>query len=228
MKQVVDKMNLKEITIAYGMTETSPISFQTEISDPLDKRISTVGRVRPHLEVKLINEQGAIVPIGQVGELCVKGYAVMKQYWEDAENTDNAVEDGWMHTGDLAILDEDGYCTIVGRLKDMLIRGGENIYPKEIEDVLFQHPAIQSAQVFGVPDAKYGEEVCTWIVLRQGTELTAEDVRAHCRRYMAYYKIPRYVKFVDNMPLTVTGKPKKFVMREMMIDELQLTSAKTV
>jgi fatty-acyl-CoA synthase len=152
----------------------------------------------------------------------------MKQYWEDAEKTNNAVEDGWMHTGDLAILDEDGYCTIVGRLKDMLIRGGENIYPKEIEDVLFQHPAIQSAQVFGVPDVKYGEEVCTWILLRQGTELTAEDVRAHCRRYMAHYKIPRYVKFVDNMPLTATGKPKKFVMREMMIDELQLTSPKTV
>jgi fatty-acyl-CoA synthase len=227
MKRVVAQMNLREITIAYGMTETSPVSFQSSTTDPLDKRTTTVGQIQPHLEVKLVDPVGAIVPVGETGELCTRGYSVMKGYWGDEAKTREAIIDGWMHTGDLATLDAEGYCNIVGRLKDTLIRGGENIYPREIEEFLFRHPKIQSAQVFGVPDEKYGEEVCAWIVLRQGEHATPEEIRDFCQGQIAHYKIPRHIRFVDELPMTVTGKIQKFIMRAKMIDELKLSEAKT-
>lgn len=227
MKKVVSRMHLGEITIAYGMTETSPVSFQSSTTDPLDKRTSTVGRIQPHLEVKIVDALGAIVPVGATGELCTKGYSVMQGYWGDEAKTRESIIDGWMHTGDLATIDADGYCNIVGRLKDMLIRGGENIYPREIEEFLFRHPKIQSVQVFGVPDAKYGEEICAWIVLRAGEQASAEEVQAFCRDQIAHYKVPKYIRFVDELPMTVTGKVQKFVMRERMIRELHLEQDKT-
>lgn len=228
MKQVVAKMHLQEITIAYGMTETSPISFQSSTTDPLDKRTTTVGRVQPHLEVKLVDGSGNIVPIGMTGELCTKGYSVMQGYWQDEGRTRESIVDGWMHTGDLATLDADGYCNIVGRLKDMLIRGGENIYPREVEEFLFRHPKIQNVQVFGVPDERSGEEVCAWIVLRQGEGATEDEIRDFCRGQIAHYKVPKYIQFVSELPMTVTGKVQKFVMREQMIQLLKLTGQKTV
>ncbi|MGR3908599.1 AMP-binding protein [Burkholderia sp. SR8] len=227
MKRVVSQMHLSEITIAYGMTETSPVSFQSSTDDPLEKRTTTVGRIQPHLEVKIVDPNGAIVPVGATGELCTKGYSVMLGYWDDDAKTREVLVDGWMHTGDLATLDADGYCNIVGRLKDMVIRGGENVYPREIEEFLFRHPKIQSAQVFGVPDPKYGEELCAWIVLRADEQMTEDDVRAFCQGQIAHYKIPRYIRFVDELPMTVTGKVQKFVMRERMIDELKLDVQKT-
>jgi fatty-acyl-CoA synthase len=227
MKRVVSQMNLREITIAYGMTETSPVSFQSSTTDPLDKRTTTVGQVAPHLEVKIVDPLGVVVPVGDTGELCTRGYSVMKGYWGDEEKTREAIVDGWMHTGDLGVLDGEGYCNIVGRLKDMLIRGGENIYPREIEEFLFRHPKIQSVQVFGVPDAKYGEEVCAWIVLRAGEHATLEEIRQFCDGQIAHYKIPRYVKFVDELPMTVTGKVQKFIMRDRMIEELKMSEIKT-
>ncbi|PRG25130.1 AMP-binding protein [Burkholderia multivorans] len=227
MKRVVSQMHLSEITIAYGMTETSPVSFQSSTDDPLEKRTTTVGRVQPHLEVKIVDPSGEIVPVGVTGELCTKGYSVMLGYWDDDAKTREVLIDGWMHTGDLATLDAEGYCNIVGRLKDMVIRGGENVYPREIEEFLFRHPKIQSAQVFGVPDPKYGEELCAWIVLRADEQMTEDDVRAFCQGQIAHYKIPRYIRFVDELPMTVTGKVQKFVMRERMIDELKLDVQKT-
>ena len=227
MKRVVSEMNLAEITIAYGMTETSPVSFQSSTTDPLDKRTATVGRIQPHLEVKLVDAGGDIVPVGETGELCTRGYSAMEGYWGDDKTTRETVIDGWMHTGDLATLDEQGYCNIVGRLKDMLIRGGENVYPREIEEFLFRHPKIQSVQVFGLPDEKYGEEVCAWIMLRAGQTLSVEEVRAFCQGQIAHYKIPRYVKIVDEFPMTVTGKVQKFIMRQQMIAELGLAESKT-
>ncbi|KIG02758.1 Long-chain-fatty-acid--CoA ligase [Burkholderia sp. MR1] len=227
MKRVVSTMHLAEITIAYGMTETSPVSFQSSTTDPLDKRTTTVGRIQPHLEVKIVDPLGEIVPVGETGELCTRGYSVMKGYWGDDARTREVIIDGWMHTGDLATLDADGYCNIVGRLKDMVIRGGENVYPREIEEFLFRHPKIQSVQVFGVPDEKYGEEVCAWIVVRPGEQASEDDIRAFCQGQIAHYKIPRYIRFVDELPMTVTGKAQKFVMRARMIDELKLAEAKT-
>ncbi|WP_322010865.1 AMP-binding protein [Paraburkholderia sp. J12] len=227
MKRVVSKMHLAEITIAYGMTETSPVSFQSSTTDPLDKRTTTVGRIQPHLEVKIVDPLGNVVPVGETGELCTKGYSVMRGYWGDDAKTAESIVDGWMHTGDLATLDTDGYCNIVGRLKDMLIRGGENIYPREIEEFLFRHPKVQSVQVFGVPDAKYGEEVCAWIVLRPGEAASAEDIQAFCQGQIAHYKIPKYIRFMDELPMTVTGKAQKFVMRARMIEELKLNEQKT-
>ena len=217
MKQVVSRMHMQEITIAYGMTETSPISFQSATTDPLDKRTTTVGRIQPHLEVKIVDPLGNTVPIGATGELCTKGYSVMLGYWEDEAKTRESIVEGWMHTGDLATIDADGYCNIVGRLKDMVIRGGENVYPREIEEYLFTHPKIKNVQVFGVPDEKTREELCAWIVLRQGEHASEEDIRDFCRGQIAHYKVPRYVRFVDEMPLTVTGKVQKFVMRDEMI-----------
>ena len=218
MKRVTCDMHISEITIAYGMTETSPVSFQSAASDSLEKRVSTVGRVHPHVEVKIIDlENGTIVPVGERGELCTCGYSVMRGYWEDDDRTREAIDiEGWMHTGDLAILDEEGYCNIVGRVKDMLIRGGENIYPREIEEFLYRHPAVQEVQVFGVPDVKYGEEVAAWIVLKPGAYCDEETIRNFCREQIAHYKIPRYIRFVDEFPMTVTGKPQKFKMREEM------------
>ncbi|WP_321923959.1 AMP-binding protein [Burkholderia sp. BCC1998] len=227
MKRVVSQMHLREITIAYGMTETSPVSFQSSTDDPLEKRTTTVGRIQPHLEVKIVDPNGEIVPVGATGELCTKGYSVMLGYWDDDAKTREVLVDGWMHTGDLATLDADGYCNIVGRLKDMVIRGGENVYPREIEEFLFRHPKIQSAQVFGVPDPKYGEELCAWIVLRADEQMTEDDVRAFCSGQIAHYKIPRYIRFVDELPMTVTGKVQKFVMRDRMIEELKLDVQKT-
>ena len=227
MKRVVSKMNMKEVTIAYGMTETSPVSFQSSTTDPLEKRVTTVGQIQPHLEVKLIDAIGEIVPVGEMGELCTRGYSVMQGYWGDEAQTRAAIVDGWMHTGDLATLDADGYCNIVGRVKDMLIRGGENVYPREIEEYLFRHPKVQSVQVFGVPDPKYGEEVCAWIVLKPGMSATENEIRHFCEGQIAHYKIPRYVRFVEELPMTVTGKAQKFVMREKMIAELKLEVGQT-
>jgi len=227
MKRVNTQMHMTEVTIAYGMTETSPVSFQSGVDDPLDKRVSTVGRVMPHLEVKIVDAEGRTVRVGQPGELCTKGYSVMLGYWDDAERTAAAVIDGWMHTGDLATLDAQGYCNIVGRVKDMLIRGGENVYPREVEEFLFRHPAVAQVQVFGVPDPKYGEEVCAWIVLKAGAAATEQEIRDFCRDQIAHYKVPRYVRFVDALPMTVTGKAQKFVMRQQMVEELGLTEART-
>jgi len=227
MKRVVSQMHMGEVTIAYGMTETSPVSFQSATSDPLERRVSTVGRVQPHLEVKIVDAEGRVVPVGEKGELCTRGYSVMQGYWGDPARTAEAVRDGWMHTGDLATLDAEGYCNIVGRVKDMLIRGGENVYPREIEEFLFRHPKVQSVQVFGVPDPKYVEEVCAWITCKPGEQCTEQEIRDFCRDQIAHYKVPRYIRFVDEMPMTITGKVQKFVMREKMIEELGLSVAKT-
>ena len=227
MKRVIAEMHLSEITIAYGMTETSPVSFQSSTTDPLERRVSTVGRIQPMLEAKVVDADGNVVPVGEKGELLVRGYSVMQGYWGDEARSREAVQDGWMHTGDLATIDAEGYCNIVGRAKDMLIRGGENVYPREIEEFLFRHPKVQSVQVFGVPDAKYGEEICAWIVPKPGQTCTEDEVRDFCRDQIAHYKVPRYIRFVQDMPMTITGKVQKFVMREKMIEELGLAVAKT-
>ncbi|MDE1948687.1 MAG: AMP-binding protein, partial [Burkholderiales bacterium] len=227
MKRVDAQMHMREVTIAYGMTETSPVSFQSSTDDPLDKRVSTVGRVMPHLEVKIVDAEGRIVAVGEKGELCTKGYSVMQGYWADEARSAEAVVDGWMHTGDLATFDAEGYCNIVGRVKDMLIRGGENVYPREIEEFLFRHPKVAQVQVFGVPDLRYGEEICAWIVLKPGESSSAEEIKAFCKDQIAHYKVPRYVRFVDELPMTVTGKAQKFLMRERMIGELGLSELRT-
>jgi fatty-acyl-CoA synthase len=228
MKQVIDKMHMPEVTIAYGMTETSPVSFQSAYDDSLERRVSTVGRIQPHLEVKIVDAEGRIVTRGQPGELCTRGYSVMLGYWADEAKTAEAIDAaGWMHTGDLATLDDEGFCNIVGRIKDMVIRGGENVYPREIEEFLYRHPAIQDVQVIGIPDPKYGEELACWIILKPGEQLDAEAVRAFCRGQIAHYKIPRHVRFVEAFPTTVTGKVQKFAMREAMIAELDLVLEKT-
>ncbi len=221
MREVIERMHMEQVTIAYGMTETSPVSFQSDTDDPLDLRVSTVGRVQPHLEVKLIDLGGNIVARGETGELCTRGYSVMLGYWNDAERTADAVDaEGWMHTGDLATIDEAGYCEIVGRIKDMVIRGGENIYPREIEEYLLTHPDILDVQCVGVPDDKYGEEMCAWIILRDGAALDEDQVRAHCRGRIAHFKIPRHILFVSEFPMTVTGKVQKFAMREQTVQWL--------
>ena len=228
MKRAVAKMNLAEITIAYGMTETSPVSFQSSTADPLERRVSTVGRIQPHLEVKIVDLEGRIVPTGTPGELLTRGYSVMLGYWADEDRTREAIDVArWMHTGDLATIDAEGYCNIVGRIKDMVIRGGENVYPREIEEFLYRHPKIQDVQVIGVPDDRYGEEICAWVRLRPGVAATEEEIKAFCRDQIAHYKVPRYVKFVDEFPMTVTGKIQKFIMRERSVAELGLKAAKT-
>jgi fatty-acyl-CoA synthase len=222
MRRVVGEMHMREVTIAYGMTETSPVSFQTVPEDPLERRVGSVGRVHPHVEVKLVDADGRIVPRGGAGELCTRGYSVMLGYWQDEPRTREAIDAaGWMHTGDLAVLDEDGYCRIVGRLKDMIIRGGENIYPREIEEFLYGHPKVQDVQVFGVPDPKFGEQVCAWVRLREGCDASVAEIQDYCRRHLAYYKVPHYVRFVDAFPMTVTGKVQKYLMREAMERELR-------
>ena len=227
MKRVQKDMNMREVTIAYGMTETSPVSFQSATDDPLEKRVSTVGRILPHLEVKIVDVDGNVVPVGEKGELCTKGYSVMLGYWEDPERTADSVRDGWMHTGDLATLDAEGYCNIVGRVKDMVIRGGENVYPREVEEYLFRHPKVAAVQVFGVPDERYGEELAAWIITKPAVACSEDEIRAFCRDQIAHYKVPRYIRFVDELPVTVTGKPQKFVMREAMMRELGLSVAPT-
>ncbi|ESY00158.1 AMP-binding protein [Mesorhizobium sp. LNJC405B00] len=228
MKKVVSLMHMEEVTIAYGMTETSPVSFQSSVDDPLEKRVSTVGRIHPHVEVKAIDADGATVAVGAPGELCTRGYSVMKGYWDDAEKTREAIDsDGWMHTGDLATIDAEGYCNIVGRVKDMVIRGGENVYPREVEEFLYRHPQVKEVQVFGIPDAKYGEELCAWIVLKPNQIATEQEIKNFCAGQIAHYKIPRYIRFRTELPMTVTGKPQKFLMREAMVEELGLVVQKT-
>ena len=221
MKEVMSKMHMSDITIAYGMTETSPVSFQSSRDDPIELRVSTVGRIQPHLEVKIVDHDGRTVPRGEPGELCTRGYSVMLGYWNDDAKTKEAIDaGGWMHTGDLATIDADGYCRIVGRIKDMVIRGGENIYPREIEEFLHRHPDVQDAQVVGVPDEKYGEELCAWIIPRAGAAIDEDALRSYCREQIAHYKVPRYVRVVQEFPTTVTGKVQKFQIREQMIKEL--------
>jgi fatty-acyl-CoA synthase len=228
MKRVIGNMHMSEVTIAYGMTETSPVSFQSAVDDPLERRVSTVGRVHPHVEVKIVDEKGETLPTGAPGELCTRGYSVMSGYWDDAERTAEAIDaEGWMHTGDLATIDDEGYCNIVGRVKDMVIRGGENVYPREVEEFLYRHPKVREVQVFGVPDARYGEELCAWIVPLAGQTVTEEEMRDYCRDQIAHYKVPRYFRFKTELPMTVTGKPQKFIMRDAMIEELDLVVAKT-
>ena len=228
MKKVVSLMHMSQVTIAYGMTETSPVSFQSSVDDPLEKRVSTVGRIHPHVEVKAIGADGATVAVGEPGELCTRGYSVMKGYWDDAEKTREAIDaDGWMHTGDLATIDGEGYCNIVGRVKDMVIRGGENVYPREVEEFLYRHPKVKEVQVFGIPDDKYGEELCAWIVLKPGQIATAEEIKAFCAGQIAHYKVPRHIRFRTELPMTVTGKPQKFLMREAMVEEMGLVAQKT-
>src|SRR5215217_4808769 len=230
MKQVQSRMNMREVTICYGMTETSPVSTQSSLDDPFDKRVSTVGRVHPHLEVKVINaETGAVVPRGAAGELCTRGYSVMLGYWANEEATAKAVDAaGWMHTGDLATMDAEGYVRIVGRIKDLIIRGGENISPREVEEFLHTHPGVSEAQVIGVPSVKYGEEVMAWVKPKPGVTLTPEELTKHCTGRIASFKVPRHWKLVDGFPMTVTGKVQKFRMREVSVAELGLEAASSI
>ena len=228
MKQVVTEMNMTEVTIAYGMTETSPVSFQSSTDDPVERRVSTVGRIHPHVQVKIIDQQGRTVSIGEKGELCTRGYNVMSGYWDEEDKTRETIDAaGWMHTGDLATIDAEGYCNIVGRLKDMVIRGGENIYPREVEEFLYGYDKIQDVAVFGVPDDKYGEQLCAWIKLKEGQKADAAEIKAFCKDKIAYNKVPYYVCFVEEFPMTVTGKLQKFIMRDRMIEELGLTLQET-
>ena len=228
MKQVQTTMGMKEVTIAYGMTETSPVSFQSSTDDPVEKRVSTVGRVMPHVQVKIIDEEGRTQPIGQQGELCTRGYSVMQGYWGDKEKTDGAIDNNsWMHTGDLAVIDQEGYCNITGRVKDMIIRGGENIYPREIEEYLYRHPKIQDVAVFGVPDQRFGETVATWIQLKPGESCEPDEIIEFCTGQIAHYKVPAYIEIVTEFPMTVTGKIQKFVMRDRMSEKYNLLEAKT-
>jgi fatty-acyl-CoA synthase len=227
MKQCVSVMHMDEVTICYGMTETSPVSTQTAADDPIDKRVGTVGRVHPHVEVKVVApEGGGTVARGETGELCTRGYSVMNGYWNDPERTAEAIDtEGWMHTGDLAVMDDEGYLNIVGRIKDMVIRGGENVYPREIEEFLYGHPDIVDVQVIGVPDTRYGEELMAWIQVREGATLTQEDVAEFCKGRIAHYKVPRYVHVTDTFPMTITGKVQKYLMREEAIELLGLQAA---
>jgi fatty-acyl-CoA synthase len=228
MRRVVAEMHMGEVTIAYGMTETSPVSFQSSTDDPLERRVSTVGRIHPHLEVKIVDADGRVVPRGTPGELCTRGYSVMRGYWDDPLRTAEAIDPArWMHTGDLATIDGAGFCNIVGRIKDMVIRGGENVYPREVEEFLYAHPAVRDVQCFGVPDPKYGEELCAAIILKDGAPADAEAIRAFCEGKIAHYKVPRYVRFVDSFPTTVTGKVQKFVLRAETAVELGLAEERT-
>jgi fatty-acyl-CoA synthase len=227
MKRVVSEMHMSEVTICYGMTETSPVSCQTRADDDTDRRVATVGRVHPHLEVKVLDpETGLVLPRGEPGEMCTRGYSVMLGYWDEPDKTADVIDAArWMHTGDLAVMDQAGYLNIVGRIKDMVIRGGENIYPREVEEYLYSHPQIEDVQVIGVPDQKYGEELCAWVKPRPGAGLTADEVIGYCRGKIAHYKVPRYVRFTDEFPMTVTGKVQKYKMREVSVAELGLEAA---
>jgi fatty-acyl-CoA synthase len=224
MRRVIAEMHMPEVTICYGMTETSPVSFQSQPDDPLERRVGTVGRVHPHVQVKIVDTEGRVTPRGTAGELLTRGYSVMRGYWGDPERTREAIDaGGWMHSGDLAVIDEQGYCNIVGRVKDMIIRGGENVSPREIEEFLYRHPAVFDVAVVGVPDPKYGEAVCACIRLREGVTVTEEEIREFCRAQIAHYKVPRYVRFVDSFPLTISGKVQKYLIREHLRAELNLT-----
>jgi fatty-acyl-CoA synthase len=227
MKRVVSEMHMTEVTICYGMTETSPVSTQTTADDDMDRRVSTVGRVHPHVEVKVVDpDTGLVLPRGTAGELCTRGYSVMLGYWDDEAQTRSAIDAArWMHTGDLAVMDAEGYLNIAGRIKDMVIRGGENVYPREVEEFLYAHPAIEDVQVIGVPDSRYGEELCAWVKLRPGATLSLDELREFCSGQIAHFKIPRYLRITDEFPMTVTGKVQKFKMREVSIAELDLAEA---
>jgi fatty-acyl-CoA synthase len=230
MKRVQRDMHMSEVGICYGMTETSPVSTQTRSDDSLERRVSTVGRPGPHIEVKIVDPAtGLVVPRGEAGEFCTRGYSVMLGYWDEPEKTAEAIDQGrWMHTGDLATMDEEGYCNIVGRIKDMVIRGGENVYPREIEEFLYSHPDVADVQVVGVPDPRYGEELCAFVVARSGADVGEDDIREFCRGRLAHYKVPRYVVFTDGFPMTVTGKVQKFKMREDAIAQLGLEDAAAI
>lgn len=230
MNKVIDLMHMTEVEIAYGMTETSPVSFQTRVDAPLEKRVSTVGRVHPHIEVKIISQDsGKICKTGETGELCSRGYSIMLGYWNNAEGTAEAIDDtAWLHTGDLAVMDDEGYVNIVGRIKDMIVRGGENVYPREVEEYLMTHPAVQDVQVTGVPDEKFGEAIIAWVSLQDSADnVTDEDLKAYCKDKIAHYKVPKYFKFVDEFPMTVTGKVQKFKMRQISCEELGLVEQQT-
>ena len=228
MRRVVGEMHCREMIIGYGMTETSPVITMCETDDPIEKQVSTVGRIFPHVEAKIVDEEGRIVATGETGELLARGYNVMQGYWDDPERTAESIDTaGWMHTGDLATMDSEGFCNIVGRVKDMVIRGGENIYPREIEEYLYRHPKISDVQVFGVPDVKFVEELCAWIILKPEETASEEDIRDFCKGQIAHYKIPRYIYFVDEYPMTITGKVQKFAMRDSMIEKLGLHETKT-
>jgi fatty-acyl-CoA synthase len=225
MRRVIERMHMEDVTICYGMTETSPVSTQTGADDPLERRVGTVGRVHPHLEVKVVDPgTGNIVARGETGEFLTRGYSVMLAYWDDEERTAEAIDRaGWMHTGDLATMDDEGYLKIVGRSKDMVIRGGENVYPREVEEFLYAHPDITDVQVVGVPDLRYGEELCAFVILREGAAVTPAELQEWCRGRIAHYKVPRYVQIVSSFPMTVTGKVQKFKLREQAIEELDLS-----
>jgi fatty-acyl-CoA synthase len=228
MKRVISDMHMKEVTIAYGMTETSPVSFQSNRDDSIERRVSTVGTIHPHVEVKIVDADGRVTPRGERGELLTRGYSVMHGYWDDEEKTRQSIDpQGWMHTGDLATLDDAGFCNIVGRVKDLIIRGGENISPREIEEFLYRHPKVQDVQVFGVPDRRYGEVVCAWIKLKAGERCEAEAIRAFCKEQIAHFKVPTHIRFVDQFPMTVTGKIQKYLMRQEMSRELAVGEEKT-
>ena len=229
MTQVNERMNMTEVEIAYGMTETSPVSFQTRVDSPVEKRVSTVGKVHPHVEVKIIDPNtNKLCGVGEMGELCTRGYSVMLGYWENPEATSLAIDGhGWMHTGDTAVMDLDGYVNIVGRIKDMIVRGGENIYPREIEEYLIAHKDIEDVQVTGVPDEKFGEEIIAWVKLNGDSDLSEDDVKGFCKGRIAHYKVPRYIRFCEEFPMTVTGKVQKYKMREISIDELNLQEQET-
>jgi fatty-acyl-CoA synthase len=228
MRRVIGEMHMGEVTIAYGMTETSPVSFQSSAEDPIPRRVSTVGRIHPHVEVKIVDEHGRIVPRGVPGELLTRGYSVMRGYWDDPQRTGEAIDAArWMHTGDLATIDAEGYCNIVGRIKDMVIRGGENIYPREVEEFLYTHPKVQDVQCFGVPDPRFGEELCAAIILKEGVTASEEEIRAFCAGQIAHYKVPRHIRFVDSFPTTVTGKVQKFMLRAETAAELGLAEERT-
>jgi len=224
MRRVRSEMHMEEVLIAYGQTETSPVNHMTAVDDPVEKRVETVGRPGPHLEIKLSDERGQVVPVGERGEICIRGYSVMRGYWNDPERTRETLDEaGWLHSGDVGVMDAEGYVRIVGRIKDMIIRGGENVYPREIEEFLFTHPKVIEVQVFGVPDERYGEQVCAWIRVREGSELSERDVTEYCRDRIAHFKVPHYVRFVTSFPMTVTGKVQKFRMREEMIRMLGMS-----
>ena len=228
MKRVQSQMHMHEVTIAYGMTETSPVSTQSAVDDPVDRRVSTVGRVQPHLEVRIVDTDNRAVARGVVGELCTRGYSVMQGYWDDAEKTREAIDaEGWMHTGDLATMDAEGYVNIVGRLKDMVIRGGENVYPREVEEFYYRHPKVQDVQVVGVPDPRFGEVLCACVVLKAGEKATPQELQDFARGQIAHYKVPAYFEFVDAFPMTITGKIQKFVLRDAMVAKLNLKAAAT-
>jgi fatty-acyl-CoA synthase len=221
MHRVLEEMHMSEVLIAYGQTETSPVNHMTSADDSIDKRVNTVGRPAPHCEIKIVDGEGRVVPVGEKGEICCRGYAVMQGYWDDDERTRETIDgDGWLHSGDIGVMDADGFTQVTGRIKDMIIRGGENVYPREVEEFLYTHPDIQEVQVFGVPDARYGEQVCAWVRLREGAELDEAGVRDFCADQITHFKIPRHVRFVTEFPMTVTGKMQKFLMREAMAAEL--------